>query len=293
MKRLSLLPVLQVVKYAEEFCKEGSGYIMSNDKKKPSDNNYEEHYTKYDGLWGETLSQLKNRLVFSRRSKDMICIYCGESAQTREHCPPRSFFPEHDFPNNLRVLPACKKCNKGFSHAEEIVRDYLDCIYDCFSNNKSADDYPEKIRRYADFTEQSKTLIEEAEIVFSKVAQGLAIYEMSECFGDFGWSSEITDFICKHWVTPDEWDHLDDPIPIDVFPELGTRASGGFFIAPLLIVDGVVSTESLSTMWTELKEDVFNYVVWLEDDIIKVRMILRDFFYVEVDFYNEGVYEDD
>ena len=60
------------------------------------DNNHEEHHTKYNGLWGETLLQLKNRLVYSRRSKNMICIYCGENAQTREHCPPRSFFPEHE-----------------------------------------------------------------------------------------------------------------------------------------------------------------------------------------------------
>ena len=53
---------------------------------------YEEHYIKYNGLWGETLSQLKNRLVYSRRYTDMICIYCGEDAQTREHCPPLIFF---------------------------------------------------------------------------------------------------------------------------------------------------------------------------------------------------------
>lgn len=39
------------------------------------DNNYEEHHTKYNGLWGEILSQLKNRLVYSRRSKNMTCIY--------------------------------------------------------------------------------------------------------------------------------------------------------------------------------------------------------------------------
>lgn len=266
---------------------------MNKDIKEPFDNDFEKPHTEYNGLWGESLSQLKNRLVFSRRSKDMLCIYCGESAHTREHCPPRSFFPEHDFPDNLRVLPACENCNRGFSHAEEIVRDYLNCIYDRFGNNKSTDGYSDVIRGYAELTEQNKTLIEEAEIVFIKVAQGLAIYEMSDCFGDYGWSSEITGFICKHWIDHDKWDRLDNPINIDVFPELGTRASDGFFILPILEIDGEVSLGSLSTMWTVLKEDVFSYVTWLEDDIIKVRMILRDFFYVEVNFYNEGVYEND
>ena len=56
---------------------------------------------------------------------------------------------------------------------------------------------------------------------------------------------------------------------------------------------GVASINSVSKMWTELKEDVFNYMVWLKDDIIKFRMIIRDFFYIEINFDNEGVYEDD
>ena len=94
---------------------------MNREHEKETDNdNREEYYKKYNGLWGDSLSRLKKRLVYSRKYKDMICIYCGKVAQTREHCPPRSFFPEHDFPENLRVLPACEECNKGFSHDEEI-----------------------------------------------------------------------------------------------------------------------------------------------------------------------------
>lgn len=42
-------------------------------------------------------------------------------------------------------------------------------------------------------------------------------------------------------------------------------------------------------MWTELKENVFSYVTWMQDDVIRVRMILRDFYYVEVDFYREDL----
>jgi len=45
------------------------------------DNN--EHYKKYDGLWGESLTQLKSRLVFQRKSHS-ICLYCGMDAQTRD-----------------------------------------------------------------------------------------------------------------------------------------------------------------------------------------------------------------
>ncbi len=247
------------------------------------DNNHEEHHTKYNGLWGETLLQLKNRLVYSRRSKNMICIYCGENAQTREHCPPRSFFPEHDFPDNLRVLPACEQFNKGFSHDEEIVMDFLNCAYDFLCKKVANGEYSLSIKEGIELTEKSKWPIAEAEKIFAKVAQGLAIYEMAECFGDYDWMPKMTDYICKHWITQKEWENLKQPVTIDAFPELGTRASDGFFIFQI----DSDSIDSCSVMWTELKEDVFSYVTWMQDGFIKVRMIIRDFFYVEVSFYNE------
>lgn len=256
-----------------------------NKKIETEKGDYEEHYTKYNGLWGETLSQLKNRLVYSRKYTDMVCIYCGEDAQTREHCPPRSFFPEHDFPNNLRVLPACVDCNKGFSHDEELVKDYLNCIYDCFYKNDFQKEYPEVIKNYAEWTEKNKWPIKEAERIFSKVAQGLAIYEMSEGFGDYGWIPKVKNYTCKYWVTENEWKNLSESVVIDVFPELGTRASDGKFF--LQIESGV--TDSCSVMWTELKKDVFSYIVWMHDAIIKVRMILRDCFFVEVNFYRDDL----
>lgn len=259
---------------------------MKREHENESDNkNREEYYKKYNGLWGESLSRLKNRLVYSRKCKDMICIYCGRVAQTREHCPPRSFFPDHDFPDNLRVLPACEECNKGYSQDEETVRDFLNCTYDRYCNHNLENVYPFEIYEYSNLTEKSKVLIEPAKRIFSKVAQGLAIYEMSDCFGDDGWLPEVTDYICRHWIAEDEWDGLQLPISIDVLPELGSRASDNFFIIQSLSGDGHTILEPIDVMWTELKENVFKYVTWIQDDIIRVRMILRDFFFIEVDFF--------
>lgn len=261
------------------------GNMSKNTVNEKDDNNYMEHYQKYDGLWGETLSQYKNRLVYRRRSKDMICIYCGENAQTREHCPPKSFFLEHDFPDNLRVLPACEKCNKGFSHDEEIVRDYLNCTYDRFFHKVSERDYSPVINEDVEWTEKNRWPVEVAERIFLKVAQGLAIYELSDCFGDYGWIPKVSKFICKHWVSQKEWASLDEPIVLDVFPELGTRASNELFIIQM----EANAIAACVVMWTELKENVFSYVTWMQDDVIRVRMILRDFYYVEVDFYREDL----
>ena len=47
------------------------------------------------------------------------CIYCGSDQNiTKEHIPPRSYFPKPR-PNNLITVPSCKKCNQGFSKDEE------------------------------------------------------------------------------------------------------------------------------------------------------------------------------
>lgn len=55
----------------------------------------------------------------------MPCIYCGcKEATTRDHIPPRCFFPEPR-PSNLITVPSCAGCNDGFSRDDEIVRDIL------------------------------------------------------------------------------------------------------------------------------------------------------------------------
>lgn len=161
----------------------------------------------------------------------------------------------------------------------------MNCTYDRYCNHNLENIYPSEIYEYANLTEKSKVLIEPAKRIFSKVAQGLAIYEMSDCFGDDGWLPEVTDYICRHWIAENEWYGLQLPISIDVLPELGSRASDNFFIIQSLSGDGHTILEPIDVMWTELKENVFKYVTWIQDDIIRVRMILRDFFFIEVKFF--------
>jgi len=41
------------------------------------------------------------------------CVYCTEAqGTTKDHVPPKSFFPEPR-PANLITVPSCKKCNSG------------------------------------------------------------------------------------------------------------------------------------------------------------------------------------
>lgn len=51
------------------------------------------------------------------------CIYCGGAVETRDHVPSRVLL-DRPLPENLPVLPSCRKCNNGFSKDEE----YLACL---------------------------------------------------------------------------------------------------------------------------------------------------------------------
>lgn len=49
---------------------------------------------------------------------------CGGPADTRDHVPPKRFFPE-PLPPNLVTVPACLQCNRGFSAIDERARAYF------------------------------------------------------------------------------------------------------------------------------------------------------------------------
>ena len=56
-------------------------------------------------FWGS--SSIAPHVVF-RRNSEMYCVYCGERADTREHCPSKAFLRK-PFPTDLPTVPACKK----------------------------------------------------------------------------------------------------------------------------------------------------------------------------------------
>jgi hypothetical protein len=53
------------------------------------------------------------------------CVYCGKaSGTTRDHVPPKNLLKQ-PFRPNLRTVPACVECNRGFSSNEEYFRRML------------------------------------------------------------------------------------------------------------------------------------------------------------------------
>ena len=62
------------------------------------------------------------------------CYLCRGKATTKDHVPPKCFFPVPR-PNNLIAVPACKKCNHSWSGIDSAFRDFVICHAD---NNAAA-----------------------------------------------------------------------------------------------------------------------------------------------------------
>lgn len=52
-----------------------------------------------------------------------ICIYCGKTADTREHIPPKQFF-KGSTDKSLITVPSCNVCNAGFQKDEDFFRQF-------------------------------------------------------------------------------------------------------------------------------------------------------------------------
>jgi hypothetical protein len=50
---------------------------------------------------------------------ELCCVHCGTPSDlTRDHVPPKCFFPK-PLPSNLITVPACARCNQGMGLDEE------------------------------------------------------------------------------------------------------------------------------------------------------------------------------
>ena len=59
----------------------------------------------------------------------MRCYLCASLENlTRDHVPPRGFFPP-PLPSNLITVPCCNSCNHGYSLDDEAVRLWLSAAY--------------------------------------------------------------------------------------------------------------------------------------------------------------------
>jgi hypothetical protein len=166
-----------------------------------------------------------------------MCAFCCGPTENRDHCPSRVFLDE-PYPTNLPIVPACVKCNGGFSLDEE----YLACLLSCVVAGTTEPDAQlrPKIRRILKEKPSLRTLIERQRrldetgtptflwdrsrvwSVLTKLAQGHALYELHE-----NCAHKPDEVLCfpLHLINERTRDQFEQP-PTGgpaVWPEVGSR----------------------------------------------------------------------
>ncbi|SIO58939.1 hypothetical protein [Paraburkholderia phenazinium] len=163
------------------------------------------------------------------------CAFCAGLTGTQDHCPSRVFL-DQPYPPRLPVVPACRKCNNGFSLDEQ----YLACLISCVKAGSTdpSDIEREKIRRILTEKPALRARLQnarnasesgvqfEAEMhrvasVMKKLAQGHALYELGEPR-----QSDPDELIIRPLITltDEEFDFFEHPEPSEIWPEVGSRA---------------------------------------------------------------------
>lgn len=253
----------------------------------------------FNKFWGP--EYLKQFVEYSRKGTHR-CIYCGALAETREHVPSKTFL-DKPLPSDLPVLPACKKCNNGFSADELYTKTYIECLKEVLLNNNL--DYLSILPDDRKEIKEAKTSIIEAldrkELVYDsrvgrvlhKLAVGHAVYELSEGYPSFpdGWIPFCTKYIIRKTVSEAEWDDLEYAEAMDdkMLPEMGSRVFRNLFVVQLPLQsregDSVKFFNLLLLDWTDIQNGVYRYVAYVDtSNRLIVKMIIMDSLYGEVVF---------
>ena len=261
---------------------------MSKDKQ-------EFNFNKY---WGPNI--LKPFVDYSREGVH-YCIYCGAIAGTREHVPSRVFLKK-PLPSDLPVLPACQKCNNGFSTDELYTKTYIECLKELLNNNnpdclwidsadrKAVRDAKSAVKEAID----TKTLCYDKRIgrVLLKLAVGHAVYELSEGYYSLKWNGTplYTKYIIRSMVNEAEWNDLEyaEVMNDKMLPEIGSRVFRNLIALQIPLIS--VETEESSNLnlvmmdWTDIQDGVYRYISYLDGNKLVVKMIIMDYLYGEVVF---------
>ncbi|MVB12076.1 hypothetical protein CAFE_28070 [Caprobacter fermentans] len=248
----------------------------------------------FNKFWGP--DGYRSRVVFERGS-DMYCVYCGDVADTREHCPSKVFLSK-PYPDDLPVVPACQKCNNGFSKDELYTKAFIEyyqnyCYYTTISVSEKRKEVREAKQKFAECVESNKIVYDEriGEILI-KLSICHAAYELTEAYheDDRSGMPEYVSYTFRPNMTQEEIDASDDFIPINdcVLPIIGSRVFNKIYVfGPALSAvesDDMFVTQQAVMDWTDVQDNHYRYVCWLDSQHINVKLVINEFLYAMVVF---------
>jgi hypothetical protein len=259
---------------------------------------------KYKNYLGDY--RLRHRVVFERDTY-MSCVYCGNPSDTREHCPSKVFL-EKPLPTDLPVVPSCKECNNSFS-GDEL---YVSVLIELLKNYCYKEEYPLKAstmkrikerkdaqEAVASFEKIRITNIIENDSRIIRILQKLAVchatYELSEGYQCDKWTGQASSlqYGFRPYLSQNEIDNMDSAIVINnmMFPEIGSRVYEHIYVVQPLLqsIDGDKQMMlNLCMMdWTDIQDDNYRYICWLDNDNIYVRIVIKEFLYAQIQFVSK------
>jgi len=251
----------------------------------------------FNKYWGP--DDYRSRVVFERGS-DMRCVYCGKTASTREHCPSRVFLSK-PYPPNLPTVPACERCNNGFSSDELYTKEFIVAYKHYWLFNSKP--RPSERREVKDAQQKFEECVNSGEIQFddriARILIKLAIchtaYELTTGFHTDSWEGipEYVSYTFRPNMQADDIDSWDDFIPMNdkILPIIGSRAFNQIYVLELKVFteDNSEGYASFAVMnWIDVQDNNYRYVCWLDGENIHVKIVIHEFMYAEVVF--KGVY---
>ena len=251
-------------------------------------------------FWGD--SKIRCRVDF-RRNATNYCIYCGNLADTREHSPSKVFLHK-PYPNDLPVLPACKRCNNSFSDDELYSEVYIDSLkyISGVSKELTLENKERLYKSFAYYDAQCDyySYLETGEIpsrektkkIFVKLALCHSIYELLEGYAKENSTFELKsiEYFYRFEKSDKEIKEFLMPIMMNdkVLPQLGSRAYENIqVLEPVLKSLSDESTQKIQLvimLWTIIQENEYEYVAWIDNDEINVRIAIHDFVFINVTF---------
>jgi hypothetical protein len=224
------------------------------------------------------------------------CIYCGSTANTRDHVPSRIFL-DPPYPENLPVVGACKICNQGFSRDEQ----YLVCLLESVLVGSTD---PEKIKRpsVARALKRAPALrsrieatksIHNGRIVFYpeenriknvmlKLARGHAAFELSQpCTEepDHYWCGSLES------LTEDQREGFSEAHIQQLYGEIGARNMQRMFVAEVKLQSESGDQKKIQVVvndWVDVQDGCYRYLAI--DDIggVVIRIVISEYLACEV-----------
>lgn len=224
------------------------------------------------------------------------CIYCGGSANTRDHVPSRILL-EPPYPDNLPVVGACKSCNQGFSKDEQ----YLVCLLESVLAGSTN---PDRMRRPSVAKAMSRSPALKARIesaksdsnglisfipedervknVVLKLARGHAAYELSQQLThepDHYWCGTLSS------LTEEQIDAFNAAHIQQLISEIGSRNHQRMLAAEISMTSlsgGQRTMQLLVNDWIEVQEGYYRYLPI--DDIggVIIRIVIANYLASEI-----------